>query len=450
MSSEEALQASQKSKRNLIILRTEFNTIKLSREKNDPTSCSYVDDLLKTERVYNALKDDFIVLLYDQKESSIVDQKYIKEKYFYDFAPNLIILNSEAKTIAYVRLNIYELTFNLVEMIHSALKEFERESKQRSNLEAKYDGKSINPNELTKLIQLRSKLCLRSRQYWNYYSTLDAKLPTDPEFSWSTFCKEDFSINDLFFEYLLQADDSYNDIKQSMISNLKELREMENDIESYQYLTAIGDSLTKANFSKNDDVSGFLNTMYPNWEDGMEEANTMKLIEMYSKSGDDGLLITTAEKYVKSIFERYEEKKNNLKKAHDTMLESMKDVLITNLPPSDTIFNWDNFKKQSIDSEVKSLNKGYSYDLNQIAWAYYEIIEGILDLKNAIEWCQESIKLNSGKENNDTLAHLYFKTGNRDKAIEYQTIALTIAESEGLQQDRLKYYSDELEKFKSQ
>lgn len=450
MTSKEALQASQKSKKHLIILRTEFSTIKSSKEKNYPSRALYVDDLLKTEQIQKALAEDFVVLLYDQQESSKDDQKYIKSNYFYDYTPAMIILNSKAKAIAYVRLYNYEFPFDIVEILHASLKEFEGESKQLNKLERKYKIKSISSEELTDLIQLRSNLCLRSKDYWNYFSTLNAKLPTDVEFSWSTFCKEDFSIKDSFFLFLMEADDSYDDVKLSMVNNLKDLREMENDIESYQYLNAIGDSLTKAMFSKDDDVSGFFKTMFPDWEGGMEEANSMKMIEMYSKSGDDSLLIVTAEKYVKSILEGYEEKKNNLMKGHDAMLESLKDVLITNLPPSDTIFDWDDFKKQAIDNEVKSMNKCYSNDLNQIAWAYYESIEGMEDLQKAIGWCQESVKLYSGKDNNDTLAHLYFKTGDRNKAIEYQTIAMTIAEGAGLLPDRLKYYIDELEKFKSQ
>jgi hypothetical protein len=450
MTLKEALQASQKSNKNLIILRTEFSTIKFSKEKNYPTRELYIDDLLKTEQLQNALEDDFLVLLYDQQESSKEDQKYIKSNYFYDYTPAMIILNSKAKSIAYIRLYDYEQPLDLEEILHTTIREFEEESKRLMKLEKKYEVKSISSDELTDLITLRSNLYLLSKDYWNYFSTLNAKLPTDLEFSWSTFCKEDFSIKDSFFQFLMEADESYDDVKLSMISNLKELREMENDIESYQYLTATGDSITKKMFSQDEDVSGFFNTMYPNWEGGMEEANSMKMIEMYSKSGDDSLLIVTAENYVTSLLEGYDARMNNVMKGQDAMLESLREVLIANLPPSDTVFSWENFKRQSIESEVKSMSKGYSNDLNQIAWAYYEIVDSRMDLNKAIDWCQKSIDLNYGKENNDTLAHLYFKTGNRDKAIEYQTIALNIAESEGLQQERLKYYSDELEKFKTQ
>ncbi len=283
MTSKEALQASQKSNKNLIILRTEFSTIKFSKEKNYPTRELYVDDLLKTEQTQNALADNFVVLLYDQQESSKDDQKYIKSNYFYDYTPTMIILNSKANPIAYIRLYNHEMPFEIPEILHASLKEFEGESKQLRKLEKKFEVKTISSDELIDLIQLRSNLCLRSKDYWNYFSTLNAKLPIDSEFSWSTICKEDFSIKDSFFQFLMEADETYDDYKLSMVSNLKELREMENDIESYQYLTALGDSLTKAMFSKDADVSGFFTTMLPDWEGGMEEVNSMKMIEIYSK-----------------------------------------------------------------------------------------------------------------------------------------------------------------------
>jgi tetratricopeptide (TPR) repeat protein len=274
-------------------------------------------------------------------------------------------------------------------------------------------------------------------------------LPKQIEFASETYLKEDFSIHDAFFKFLMEADESYNDIKSSMVSNLKELREMENDIESYQYLNSIGDSLMINMFSQDGEISGFLNTMFPDWQDGMEEANTLKMIEMHSKAGNDSLLIITAKRHVDSILEGYEEKVKSIKIGQIAKLEFFKEALMINPPPTDTIFNWEDYKNQSIESVVSSLNRDYSNELNQICWYYYEIVDNKDALLEAIAWCQESIRLNSVKENNDTMAHLYMKSGDKSKAIEYQTIALEIAKKEGLDPEQIKYYSDELEKFKA-
>ncbi|MCB0605966.1 MAG: hypothetical protein KDC25_13945 [Saprospiraceae bacterium] len=444
-----ATEIAQNEKKKLIILRTEFRMIEYSKRSGYLTSEGKIDQVVKTSQFQQALKNDFLISSYDQEESSIEDQQFVKGKYFYNFTPNIIILDSKLNSLAYIPLSMYEDSNSLDKIIQSSLSDFSKDSKEMKYLEDAFKKKSIGSDELIRLIKLRANLYLRSKDYWNYFTTTKAPLPKQIEFASETYLKEDFSIHDAFFKFLMEADESYNDIKSSMVSNLKELREMENDIESYQYLNSIGDSLMINMFSQDGEISGFLNTMFPDWQDGMEEANTLKMIEMHSKAGNDSLLIITAKRHVDSILEGYEEKVKSIKIGQIAKLEFFKEALMINPPPTDTIFNWEDYKNQSIESVVSSLNRDYSNELNQICWYYYEIVDNKDALLEAIAWCQESIRLNSVKENNDTMAHLYMKSGDKSKAIEYQTIALEIAKKEGLDPEQIKYYSDELEKFKA-
>jgi len=445
-----AQEIAKKEKKKLIILRTDNSTIEFSKRSGYPTSEAKIDLIIKSSQFQNAIKNDFFICSYDQDKSLIEDQQFVKGKYFYDFTPNIIILDSKLNPLAYIPLSMYEDSNRLDKLIYLALVNFSKDYKTIKELEVTFNKKSIGTDELIKLIKLRANLYLRSKEHWNYFATKNAPLSKEIEFASETYLKEDFSIHDVFFKFLMEQDESYNDIKSSMVSNLKDYREMENDIESYQYLTTIGDALMKNILSQDDDVSGFLNTMFPEWQNGMEETNTLKMIEMYSKAGNDSLLIVTAKRHVNSILEKYEEKVKNHKISQSAKLELFKDAIITNLPPTDTVFNWDEYKNQSIESEVRSLNRDFSNELNQICWYYYEIVDNKDALLEAISWCQESIRLNSSKENNDTMAHLHFKRGDKIKAIEYQTKALEIAKNEGLQPEQIKYYSEELEKFIAQ
>jgi hypothetical protein len=364
-----ATEIAQNEKKKLIILRTEFRMIEYSKRSGYLTSEGKIDQVVKTSQFQQALKNDFLISSYDQEESSIEDQQFVKGKYFYNFTPNIIILDSKLNSLAYIPLSMYEDSNSLDKIIQSSLSDFSKDSKEMKYLEDAFKKKSIGSDELIRLIKLRANLYLRSKDYWNYFTTTKAPLPKQIEFASETYLKEDFSIHDAFFKFLMEADESYNDIKSSMVSNLKELREMENDIESYQYLNSIGDSLMINMFSQDGEISGFLNTMFPDWQDGMEEANTLKMIEMHSKAGNDSLLIITAKRHVDSILEGYEEKVKSIKIGQIAKLEFFKEALMINPPPTDTIFNWEDYKNQSIESVVSSLNNstfaigGFSYSV---------------------------------------------------------------------------------------
>lgn len=71
-------------------------------------------------------------------------------------------------------------------------------------------------------------------------------------------------------------------------------------------------------------------------------------------------------------------------------------------------------------------------ELNGVAWAFYEHSDDPAELAQAIAWAEKSVELNPYYPNLDTLAWLYHKTGQQDKAEAAARRAITYAKEAGL------------------
>lgn len=70
--------------------------------------------------------------------------------------------------------------------------------------------------------------------------------------------------------------------------------------------------------------------------------------------------------------------------------------------------------------------------LNDAAWTFYERVDDPVALKEAIRWAQKAVKLDDNYHNNDTLAALYAKTGQKAKAKKTALHAIELARAQGL------------------
>lgn len=69
--------------------------------------------------------------------------------------------------------------------------------------------------------------------------------------------------------------------------------------------------------------------------------------------------------------------------------------------------------------------------LNNAAWNFYETVEDESMLEKAVQWAQKSVQLDAQYYNHDTLAALYFKLGEKDKALIAAQKAIEIAKENG-------------------
>ena len=72
-----------------------------------------------------------------------------------------------------------------------------------------------------------------------------------------------------------------------------------------------------------------------------------------------------------------------------------------------------------------------SMELNNIAWSFFESVDDKKMLEKAVQWAEKSVKLEDAYYNNDTLASLYFKLGNKKKAKKAAEHAIQLAKENG-------------------
>lgn len=85
----------------------------------------------------------------------------------------------------------------------------------------------------------------------------------------------------------------------------------------------------------------------------------------------------------------------------------------------------------AVDNHLSNFKPKGPDELNDIAWTYYEMVDDKKQLKKAVKWAQQSIKMDDNRFNNDTLASLYYKLGKKKKAQKTAQHAIDIARRNG-------------------
>ncbi|NND31792.1 MAG: DUF255 domain-containing protein [Saprospiraceae bacterium] len=124
-------------------------------------------------------------------------------------------------------------------------------------------------------------------------------------------------------------------------------------------------------------------------------------------------------------------------------MDDAREIFNSTFPPSKAALYFDRFEMNyydAIGNEEKYIEKSQQYvksnpnlsanELNTIAWNYYEKVDSPKALKWAIKLAKKSITLDSNYFNNDTLAALYYKQGNKKKATRYALMAIKLAQAD--------------------
>jgi thiol-disulfide isomerase/thioredoxin len=70
-------------------------------------------------------------------------------------------------------------------------------------------------------------------------------------------------------------------------------------------------------------------------------------------------------------------------------------------------------------------------ELNELAWTFYENVDDKDQLRTALDWALKSVNLTSEYMNNDTVAALYYKLGNKKMGNKYAKAAIKLAMKSG-------------------
>jgi thioredoxin-related protein len=109
--------------------------------------------------------------------------------------------------------------------------------------------------------------------------------------------------------------------------------------------------------------------------------------------------------------------------------------------------NWPLFQEVVLSYMSKYGSKLNAMELNAFAWTVFENCNDMKCVEKALEWAIQSTKKDDQSFNNDTVANLYFKLGNKKKAIEIGEKALALAKAKG---EDTKDYETALKKYKGE
>lgn len=90
--------------------------------------------------------------------------------------------------------------------------------------------------------------------------------------------------------------------------------------------------------------------------------------------------------------------------------------------------DWKNFAKAANVHFKKFPPQEWSV-LNDLAWIYYDAVDSKKELKCALDWAKQSVKMNRNYVNLDTVASLYYKLGKKGKALKYANEAIALAKA---------------------
>ncbi len=86
-------------------------------------------------------------------------------------------------------------------------------------------------------------------------------------------------------------------------------------------------------------------------------------------------------------------------------------------------------------------------ELNNIAWYFYEEVDDAESLAKAVGWAEQSVELDTNYYNMDTLAALYYKTGDKEKARTTAEAAIELAKAQNQNYDGTQQLLEMIERM---
>ncbi|QBO57311.1 thioredoxin family protein [Chryseobacterium salivictor] len=148
--------------------------------------------------------------------------------------------------------------------------------------------------------------------------------------------------------------------------------------------------------------------------------NNFKLNAIFNTSFDQTTKILDEKKFITEAKKIMSEEKANslLLKAKMKIAASAKDTAA--------------YQKYAVAYYKDGASAEFTWDeLNSVSWYFFENITDKTALGKAILWAKQSVKLNEGYANTDTLANLYLKTGDKVNAKIWAAKAIELAKKEG-------------------
>ncbi len=161
--------------------------------------------------------------------------------------------------------------------------------------------------------------------------------------------------------------------------------------------------------------------------------NDFKLNTLFNNSYDKKTKVFNEKKYITE--------------ARKTMSQDEASIMLLKSKMKVAAINKDKneYQKLSIEYYKDGMSPTFtSNELNSIAWNFYENAAEKASLEKALLWAKQSVKLNEGYANTDTVANLYFKIGDKTNAKLWAMKAIELAKIEGEEYESTQVLLDQL------
>lgn len=448
MTLQEAFETSTSLKRPLLIIRFDQDLI----DAQNPTNDKKLDSILNIPKNKEILEKEFVVYKLNTSSEDIAN-KAIQKTFILDYTPNFIVFDETGNVLNFYNpIDSEDLNEEIFEALEDTIQTSKMELNRRQKLEEKYVGNTISDQEMYQLIILNSCVHIKSQEIINEYAIREGEVTNELI---KIINNQEFKTQDPIVNYILKIkkpeDENWEYYKLVLIQNILEEAQISMDKEEFERAKVLQEEYNKKVIQN----TSLEYSNIPLFDDKMGlEAINEKLLEenlnFYSQLNDIESIIKYGNQYASFFLKDYKRKRKEYVEKEIINGDYIFSLVIKENMDSLTLKAIEDRKNRN--NLTKSLEKRYDQytadALNRVSWIFYEQVDDKEEIKKAVKWSLQSTKLKSSSHLYDTYAHLLFKMGKLNKALESELIALELAKKEGnpIFIEEFKIEVDKLEK----
>ncbi len=454
---DEAFKAAKQTGKPLLVIRYDQQMISYPKTYHDETSDSRLDAILNKEPNKQAMADEIVVYRLRADSLNTSDAQF-QDQFLLDYTPNFILFSSEGEFVHFYNPIPSDLSAGDVDVLgglRDTLKTKEAELQLRSSLQGKFDTKAIATPELVQLVTMRTNAHLKSRDALNELALRKVEIP---ESLLQPLLSQGLKTTDPIVQYILENFKPKNldwaFYKTYLIESLFENAKAKKDKTEFENVLLLkGDYSTQAINMASEAYPDYPMFDGENRKEYLDEQLLSEKFDFYASISDTVNVRKYGLQYANYILHDYEERKQAVVDDQIEMSDYMTNsFVLTGDAKQDSVVlairaAYEKNKEFRRKKEEQNFDSENARILNHISWTFFEVITEKPDLEKALGWSQKSVELEDNLYYLDTYAHLLFKLGFVDKAIEQETKALEKLKSYWNTQ-LIQKFESELNRFK--
>ncbi len=453
---ESAFKAAKQSNKPLLVIRYEQLMVDYHNSYQNETDDSRLYAILNEAPNKQALANDYVVYWLNV-DSLNSEEAQFQAQFLLYYTPNFIVFSSEGDLIHFY--NPIVMPDDKIEVLgglRDTLKAKEPDLQIRRSLQEKFDKKAITTPELLELVSRRTNAHLKSKEAFNELAVRKAEIPEE---LMEPILSQGFKTTDPLVGYILgdfkPKDVNWAYYKTYLVESVFENAKANKDkVEFENVLRLKGDYSSQAIEMASEAYPGTPIIDEGNSNRYLNEQLLSEKFDFYASISDTLNVKKYGNNYAEHVLNDYEKRKKEIVDNEMAIGEYMSNSLaLSGDAKKDSVVlvikaAYEKNKQLKRERAAQYFDKENASILNHISWAFYKDIAEKADLEKALAWSQKCTELEENAAYLDTYAHLLFKLGYIEKAIEYESKALELAAKIKGNDKYVKEFEAEINRFK--